>query len=651
VTEPFTSRLTSPQQPQQPPHPSETERAGPGTVVGGRYALRAAVGHGGMGTVWQATDTQLGRSVAVKEVVPPPGIARDDREAMYQRMLREARAAAGLSHPAIVQVYDVVTDAGRPWVVMELLEARSLSELVVQDGPLAQRAVAKIGVALLGALEVAHAAGVLHRDVKPANVLICTDGRCVLTDFGVARMPSDQQLTTPGMVLGSPHFISPERAMGAAFGPPSDLFSVGVTLYAAVEGRPPFDKGEPIATMHSVVEDEPPPPERAGPLTEVLYGLLDKDPQRRWDAAAARSNLRELLAGPLATRTPQFPTDPYAVVPSQRQPWQPSAAGSTTRIGGRALLAPGESPVERSEPAPTDSTVVLPRSAVAEQADSYAELADPYSGATDTYRGAGESPAGYRPEAYAGSPPGGRRAARRRGAAAPTVTTRARELAGRAATMLGHTSGRALTAARQAPRPVQLAAAGLVAVVLLATVWLATTGGEQPADVAGGQVPAPDASTAPPADTPLLDEVQEYTGRGVVVNLPAGWAGVDNPDLVYVDFVDPADASTQVRLLREETGAGEPRRFVEVAEENIAASAGCADPYERVELTDFDLVGQPAALLEYTCGAGDELRRAKWATVLHDGFAYSFRLTAPEPAFAEQAVVFDELVRSFRLTG
>ena len=134
---------------------------------------------------------------------------------------------------------------------------------------------------MLGALEMAHAAGVLHRDVKPANVLICHDGRPVLTDFGVARMPSDQQLTTPGMVLGSPHFISPERAMGAPFGPSSDLFSLGVTLYAAVEGRPPFDKGDPIATMHSVVEDPPRPPERAGVLTEVLYGLLEKDPNRR----------------------------------------------------------------------------------------------------------------------------------------------------------------------------------------------------------------------------------------------------------------------------------------------------------------------------------------------------------------------------------
>src|SRR5690606_770362 len=247
--------------------------------------------------------------------VPPPGIAPEDREAMYQRMLREARAAAGLSHPGIVQVYDVVTDAGRPWIVMELLDARSLADIVIEDGPLPPRAVAKIGIALLGALEVAHAAGVLHRDVKPANVLISSDGRCVLTDFGVARMPTDVQLTAPGMVLGSPHFSSPERAMGREFGPPSDLFSLGVSLYTAVEGRPPFDRGDPIETMHAVVEDPPAPAVRAGPLAGVLMGLLEKDPARRWDVPTARAVLRDLLAGPLANRSHDHVTDPYAVAP------------------------------------------------------------------------------------------------------------------------------------------------------------------------------------------------------------------------------------------------------------------------------------------------------------------------------------------------
>ena len=235
-----------------------------------------------MGTVWQAVDTVLRRDVAVKEVLLPPGMPPNERHAMYERTFREGRAAAALSHPSVVQVYDVVTEGGRPWIVMELLNARSLSEIIIADGPIAGRAVAKIGIALLGALEVAHIAGVLHRDVKPANVLICADGRCVLTDFGVARMPSESNLTQPGMVLGSPHFISPERAIGAAFGPPSDLFSLGVTLYTAVEGRPPFDKGDPFETMRAIVEDQPAPPVRAGALAPVLMGLLEKDPARRW---------------------------------------------------------------------------------------------------------------------------------------------------------------------------------------------------------------------------------------------------------------------------------------------------------------------------------------------------------------------------------
>jgi serine/threonine protein kinase len=247
----------------------------------------------------------------------------------------------------VVQVFDVVIEEGRPWIVMELLDARSLADMVIEDGPVAPRAVAKIGIALLGALEVAHAAGVLHRDVKPANVLITRDGRCVLTDFGVAKLPADIQLTTPGMVLGSPHFISPERALGHRFGPPSDLFSLGVTLYTAVEGRPPFDKGDPLATMHSVVEDPPALPQRCGPLADVLYGLMEKDPNRRWDVGTARGYLRELLAGPLAQNaSPQHVTDPWAIVAPPPPP-PPVYETYEPQVGGRAMLHTGEMPTDR----------------------------------------------------------------------------------------------------------------------------------------------------------------------------------------------------------------------------------------------------------------------------------------------------------------
>jgi eukaryotic-like serine/threonine-protein kinase len=589
------------------------QRAGPGTVVGGRYALRAAVGTGGMGTVWRASDTHLNRDVAVKEVVPPPGIAPDDRDAMYERMNREARAAASLSHPGIVQVYDVVTDSGRPWVVMELLDARSLSDMVLEDGPLAPRAVAKIGVALLGALEVAHAAGVLHRDVKPANVLVCTDGRCVLTDFGVARMPTDQQLTTPGMVLGSPHFISPERAMGAAFGPPSDLFSLGVTLYAAVEGRPPFDKGEPIATMHAVVEDDPIPPQRAGVLGEVLYGLLEKDPGRRWDAVRARGALRDLLAGPLASRTPMFPTDPYAVV--QTQPIAP-AAGGGERIGGRALLGPGELPVDRS--------------------DLYRAPPDPYARDTDVYQyGHGY---GYGPEPDTVVTPVAAGAGAHRVpdvlAAGGSSGQRVRKLADDVLALI-----------RRTPATVQVAvAAGLTTLVLIAVVLAVNSRGDGPDPAATGPG-LTDPSVAPVAEPPFA--VQTYSGRGIEVNLPEPWQGIDNPDLVYVDYVDPADPSVAVRLLAE-PWSGDAQGLVEVAERNIQNN-GC-DGYERVLLDDIEVADRAGAQLEYTCSDPDQ-RRARWVTVVEDGTAYSFRLTAPAGEFADREAIFDELMRSFRLTG
>jgi eukaryotic-like serine/threonine-protein kinase len=604
------------------------QRAGPGTVVGGRYALRAAVGTGGMGTVWRASDTHLNRDVAVKEVVPPPGIAPDDRDAMYVRMNREARAAASLSHPGIVQVYDVVTDSGRPWVVMELLDARSLSDMVLEDGPLAPRAVAKIGVAMLGALEVAHAAGVLHRDVKPANVLVCTDGRCVLTDFGVARMPTDQQLTTPGMVLGSPHFISPERAMGAPFGPPSDLFSLGVTLYAAVEGRPPFDKGEPIATMHAVVEDDPVPPQRAGALTEVLYGLLEKDPARRWDAVHARGVLRDLLAGPLASKTPMFQTDPYAVV--QTQQIAPAATvNGGERIGGRALLGPGELPTDRSDP--------------------YGALPDPYA-QPDPYA----VPAGYPPpEPYpvpAGYPPpepyrepdtvvtptwGGSHRA-------PDVPVtggpprRVGELAGRA------WSG-ALALVRRVPPAVQVAvAAGLTAVVLVAVVLAVNSRGGGTDQVAD---PGQSGQSVAPSGDPAF-ETETYTGRGVEVNLPALWVSNDDPGLLYVDFQDPEDPNVAVRLVVE-PWSGDAEGLAEVAEGNIQ-NRGC-DGYERVLLDEIEVAEQTGALLEYTC-EGDAPRRARWVTVVENGTAYSFRFTAPESIFADREAIFDELLRTFHLT-
>jgi hypothetical protein len=593
------------------------QRAAPGVVIGGRYALRTAIGHGGMGTVWRASDTLLRRDVAVKEVILPPGLAPSDRDSMYQRTLREARAAAALSHPAVVQVYDVVTEAGRPWIVMELLQARSLAEMIVEDGPLAARAVAKIGIALLGALEVAHAAGVLHRDVKPANVLICGDGRCVLTDFGVARMPTDSELTTPGMVLGSPHFISPERAIGAKFGPPSDLFSLGVTLYTAVEGRPPFDKRDPFETMRAVVEEPPAQSMRAGPLAGVLYGLLEKDPARRWNVDTARAVLRDLLAGPLASNAPAHMTDPYAVVRPVHQPTVVHPPQPTGQIGGRAMMAPGE-------------TVSGALRRMHSGGGAPAGPAGPRE--PDLERTGADNYNAYAPE-YAqddwaqGPPPPSRR---------PGGAALAQQLVGRAKT---------------APVWAKVAVAAGLAVVLLLGVGAAAGlfsgdgGGQQ------GQGPAGTASSGP-AKPAFEVELFTHPG-GITVNVPKGWKSTKQgkADAPFFDITDPADANRRIRVNIEKASAS-PKAFLEAAENRLkTVAATCEQPYTRVDMTETKLDGQAAALLEYTCGSGDQMRHALWDAVVVNGKAYHFFVTVPDARFGESRAIFDEMVSSFKLTA
>ncbi|MEU7618443.1 protein kinase [Micromonospora rifamycinica] len=704
-------------------------RAAPGTIIGGRYSLRSSVGNGGMGTVWRATDTLLRRDVAVKEVVLPPGLAPSDRDAMYERTLREARAAAAIQHPAVVQVYDVVTEGGRPWIVMELLDARSLADMVIEDGPVAGRAVAKIGIALLGALEVAHANGVLHRDVKPANVLICTDGRCVLTDFGVARMPTDVQLTTPGMVLGSPHFISPERAMGQDFGPPSDLFSLGVTLYTAVEGRPPFDKGDPIETMHAVVEDPPATPQRSGPLTRVLMGLLEKDPARRLDVHTARAMLRELLAGPLTSTATAVNsvTDPYAVVPVQRPSTLPAIAAPPAepkpsgQIGGRAMLAAGESLTDRlaklrrgERPKP----VVTPAAALDDtSADALAGPLHTPTGAMSAPGGptAGALPTGPTAGTYGGNTeatqritPGSAPEATQRigggtadatqrigghpdatqrigsgtesarpayGAAEPTQaiygggnaeptqavyggqwsipgtgqswTSPPPPPGGADGGALGRAKGaggRLVGTVRGWPRKLQLAAAGgLVVVLLIGAVALFGGGDPEP-------TPPPQAGpSTPAAGGGALPPMQEHSARGIRVNVPKGWQRATGG--VYIDYIDPQDKGRKVRILTEKFG-GSSTRWAEVAENGLQnRTSSCPKPYEQLAMGEKDLAGKSAAEFEYTCGEGDDKRHGVWRGVVHEGKVYSFYLSATDAKFTESRPIFDEMVKSFQLTG
>jgi tRNA A-37 threonylcarbamoyl transferase component Bud32 len=261
--------------------------------LGERYVLTSQIGKGGMGIVWRADDSRLQRSVAIKEVRLPEELTGKDRDAVHARVLREARAAGRLNDPSAVTVYDVFQENGTAYIVMELVDAPTLGELVRSDGPLPEPAVAEIGLQVLGALERAHSEGILHRDVKPDNVMVTQDGRAKLADFGIASLKGDPKITATGVLLGSPSFMAPEQAQDDESGPPADLWALGATLYFAVEGEAPFDRGKPIPTLAAVVYDEPRPPRRAGALAEPIMALLSKSPAERPSPA----NLRRALEG------------------------------------------------------------------------------------------------------------------------------------------------------------------------------------------------------------------------------------------------------------------------------------------------------------------------------------------------------------------
>ncbi|MEU8269527.1 protein kinase [Sphaerisporangium sp. NPDC049002] len=267
---------------------------GQGRLVGRRYRLLSPVGRGGMGMVWHAHDVLLDRDVAVKELILPFGLDHAGKQVAHRRMLREARSAARLSHPGIVTVHDVVEEDGRPWIVMELIRAWSLEQAVRQSGPLPVVQAAEIGVRVLDALRHAHAAGILHRDVKPGNVLLTAD-RVVLTDFGIAAIEGDVTITQTGLLMGSPAYIPPERLQGRPITHAADLWSYGATLYAAVEGRPPYEGPDAVAVLGAVLTQEPNRPQRAGALLPVIEGLLRKNPADRMPAAQAAELLERVL--------------------------------------------------------------------------------------------------------------------------------------------------------------------------------------------------------------------------------------------------------------------------------------------------------------------------------------------------------------------
>ncbi len=410
-----------------------------GRVIAGRYRLQAPIGRGAMGVVWRARDQLLDRDVAVKEVKIAETLSDQERAHAYQRTLREAKTAARLNHPAVVTVYDVAEDGGRPWIVMQLVNAQSLDQVLAASGPLSPRRAAEMGRQLLSGLSVAHAAGVMHRDVKPSNVLLGDDDRAVLTDFGIATFQGDPKLTQTGMVMGSPGFTAPERIRGEDASPASDLWSLGATLFAAVEGHGPFEKrGGAVTTMSAIINEDAPDALTAGAMGPVIAALLRREPRDRPDAVRAARMITDVLpllsdrtasspAGYVPTAISASPQldktiarEPIGQAPAATGPPRDARSGppaAAQPVPTAAQPFPGDQPFPSDQPVLGDQRYAPGSGSSARPAGPPPDFSSwydpaPRSGSTSQQgygpqppSGAGyQSPSGYRP-----GPPAGRR--------------------------------------------------------------------------------------------------------------------------------------------------------------------------------------------------------------------------------------------------
>jgi serine/threonine protein kinase len=337
----------------EPPPPARSR------VIAGRYRLEHVLGNGSMGTVWAAYDEFLQRKVAVKEVLLPPGIPAGEADALRERTLREARAIAVLSHPNVVTLHDIARQDGEPFVVMELVPSRSLAEVVRQQGPLNTQQTAAVADAVAAGLEAAHRAGITHRDVKPGNVLVGDSGQIKLTDFGIARNVAENTMTSTGIMLGSPAYIAPEVASGQEVTPAADLWSLGATLFAVVEGVPPYDADDdPLATVTEVVHGDVPRPTAAGELEPVITGLMVKDPSARMSLAEVRRRLRPLLPEPGTVLFPAPAQDAPPVTPPPK-PRRPAGSLSKQFAPPKPPAPPTDTPLA-SDPGPLPFMVTGP---------------------------------------------------------------------------------------------------------------------------------------------------------------------------------------------------------------------------------------------------------------------------------------------------
>ena len=658
-----------------------------------------------MGVVWRARDELLSRDVAIKEIIWPSHLDGAERDIARRRALREAQMAARLSHPNVVSIYDIVEEDDRPWLVMELVRCRSLRDVIVSAGPLPPPQAARVGLGILAALRAAHAAGVLHRDVKPANVLLAPKGRVVLTDFGIARAADSPALTGTGILVGSPSYIAPERARGEDATAPGDMWGLGACLYAAVEGRPPFEREGALASLTAVVTDEPDPPRRAGPLWPVISGLLRKDPGSRLDADeveqmlhrigdTARGGSAEPSPGPvpvargrrrLAARVRAGRPGAAAAAPDPAAPGTASADAGPAAAGS----APAGSHPDTRKP-PAASPPVTP--------ERRAAVFVPAQGGPPTGPGPGTAagePIGPIP-AVPGQPRSPWEAPETRATARTGATAGAREMAGTGATArTGKTAGTRETAGTlaatelgAAPQAPPLAAAGHTGPAahrrsrsaLAAAVALAAGAAAAALALAGSPhhrvtastapsrpartTPATRSASAPPAPSPSATAPSQpaSTSGGSTGTLPAGYHRFTNSTGFsigvpagwrishvghYVVVQDPA--SSGIFLLIDQSDQPQPNALADWQQQAAARQAS----FPGYHLIRLQAVSYPqaeqAADWDFTYDRGGVevhiLNRNVLANARH---AYALYWSVPEAQWTADYHYFQAFAATFR---
>lgn len=600
-----------------------------GRLLAGRYRIEQPLGSGGMGTVWAARDERLHREVAVKEVVPPAELTAHEREVLEERTLREARAAARIASPHAVTVFDVLDEDERPWIVMERLSGRTLGDVLRERGPLDPPLVARLGLQLLDALAAAHRADVLHRDVKPSNVLIDDDGNAVLGDFGIATLDGDPGLTTTGTLIGSPAFIAPERARGGPASPATDLFSLGATLYTAAEGRPPFERGGQLPTLTAVVTEPVPPPQVGGPLGEALTGLLDKDPEQRLSVDQARTLLQAAVrtGAPTAVLTPVAPAAEPTVAPDPR----PLPDDARTQ----RLEVPPAARAEEGRPAAA-AVPVAAAAPVATAADVERDARTPATAAAgvdhETHRPApADEPTPADPSHTRSS---GRRTGLFAALAAVVLLVVGAGVAlhgrdGGTSGAAGPTSPRATTAPSSrapSPRPTPTTSSGSAAPAPTTT---------------SPKAPPPTSAKASAAGVPAGYALRRGPG-GFQVAVPAGWTTSTSGQVVK--YRDP-QSGEMLLVDQTDTPKADPAADWRNQEQ---ARRSTYPGYSRIRIAPVDYRGWKAADWEFTYdGPSGPLHVLNRGFVTSPDKAYSLFVLAPAGQWSQAKQAFDVAAASF----